>query len=312
MLPRRRHINPARVIQRTTSETMRIGGEPTAELIVGGHRPANLPPLYQHSHHHKKPPAIVSSASSASFVVTGVSTRAEPESPDDSGEEFSRQTDIDTPSFSEDTSYSQYTEDVDYCACEEIILKRCVNAVMSSTEDLLAQNAAIQALNNASNHSSPIQIITTKTSDSTDTHMPSPGRFIGRFQVVKVESIYPFRRGRWKCHDYVDNSEYAPRDGYEFYRGRFMKRKELEDIKKKMEDETFIFEAIDDDIKSVQPVTIVHNSATPLVFMNAPVLSSTYHPILRSSDHTADTSTYGRIPSPRSIIRPVSLAARAQ
>ncbi|XP_017769297.1 PREDICTED: uncharacterized protein LOC108557330 isoform X2 [Nicrophorus vespilloides] len=294
-MPRRRHNNN-RVIQRTTSETIRIGGETDAN-----HRPSNLPPP-----HTKK------TVSSASFVVTGVSTRADAatcDSPDDS-EEFSRQTDIETPSFSEDTSYSQYTEDVDYCACEEIILKRCVNAVMTASDEAPQEPTSSNAA------SSPIKIIT--SSSSSTSHIPSPGRFIGRFQVVKVESIHPFRRGRWICHDYVDNSEYAPKDGYEYFRGKFIKRKELEIIKKQMEQETFIFDPLMDINAQqgmhniTQPVALLHKNTAAQTFNSQKIISTTPRPILRTGCAPKRCSVFAQLTARYSNSNAVRLVVYTQ
>lgn len=60
---------------------------------------------------------------------------------------------------------------------------------------------------------------------------PPQDKFIGRFQVVKVESLAPFKRGRWVCHDYLDNSKHAPKDGYIYYNGRYLSSRQFEDIR---------------------------------------------------------------------------------
>ncbi|KAK5637776.1 hypothetical protein RI129_000042 [Pyrocoelia pectoralis] len=42
-------------------------------------------------------------------------------------------------------------------------------------------------------------------------------RFPGtRFKVVKVETSRPFRRGRWWCMDYLDESPYAPKNAFTY------------------------------------------------------------------------------------------------
>ena len=69
----------------------------------------------------------------------------------------------------------------------------------------------------------------------TTTHVliPHVCRQIGRFQIVKVESYGPFRRGRWICHDFLDNSIYEPQQDWTWFENRYILKTEFENIKTK-------------------------------------------------------------------------------
>ncbi|GJQ67101.1 hypothetical protein Trydic_g21976 [Trypoxylus dichotomus] len=185
--------------------------------------------------------------SKSSFVVTNVVSSAGIDSPEDEShsEEISRITDLETPSYSEET----YSKDVD----DEILPGAAVVNVGEENPvpfDVLIAAKSEQSPESVStnpfaleNQTSIIEVTTVQQtvtintpSTSTETHQDRDifvakcNRSIGRFQVVKVESIEPFYRGRWTCHDYLDNSQHAPAEGWVFHQDRFIKKSESQSI----------------------------------------------------------------------------------
>nr|CAI5833518.1 unnamed protein product [Callosobruchus analis] len=156
------------VIHRTTSETLRLG-----DYI------SQVRATIQSSSRKK---SQVTSPS-CSFQITGVSlTRYDigDDSADDLDEshtdDISRVTDNETPSFSED---SRDTDDPP------------VTAQDTTTETEPDTTTIVEDVEE------PPSEIREEVKDTS----------IGRFKVVKIESIAPFSRGRWTCFDYLDQSD---------------------------------------------------------------------------------------------------------
>lgn len=229
--PKPRPKRTARVICRTTSESLRLFDAETVSTAAVTHVTDNL------------------TQSKSSFVVTNVVSSAGIDSPEDEShsEEISRITDLETPSYSEET----YSKDVD----DEIV--PCGAGVVNLVEetpvpfDVLIAAKSEQSPESVStnpfaleNQTSIIEITTVEetaagiaaTTSSEGGHSEGDifvakcNRSIGRFQVVKVESIEPFYRGRWTCHDYLDNSQHAPAEGWVFHQDRFIKKSESQSI----------------------------------------------------------------------------------
>ncbi|KAK4871814.1 hypothetical protein RN001_015938 [Aquatica leii] len=198
------------VVHRTTSETIRLG-EP--DLLSNSSRQLNTvispPPLKQ---------------SSCSFQVTSVSVAQRTDYGDDSADDLdeshtddiSRVTDNETPSYSEDTC-SRDAEDNYNGYCSALC---SVTVIPSSSQ----YGLAIMPLSTTSSNDNSI---TNKASDETNTTESqglsnsdievATSRFPGtRFKVVKVETSTPFRRGRWWCMDYLDQSPYAPKNAFTY------------------------------------------------------------------------------------------------
>lgn len=69
---------------------------------------------------------------------------------------------------------------------------------------------------------------TPKTTTSTSTSNSPAVRTVGdRFKVVKTETIVPFRRGRWECMDYLDDSVHTPKDAYIYCNDRYVRASTL-------------------------------------------------------------------------------------
>ncbi|CAH1964457.1 unnamed protein product [Acanthoscelides obtectus] len=156
------------VVHRTTSETLRLG-----DYI------SQVRATIQ-STTRKKSQAT---SPSCSFQITGVSlTRYDigDDSADDLDEshtdDISRVTDNETPSFSED---SRDTDEPPVTAPDTTTeTETDTTTTVEETEE--PQSEAKEELKDLS---------------------------IGRFKVVKIESIVPFSRGRWTCFDYLDQSD---------------------------------------------------------------------------------------------------------
>ncbi|KAK5639477.1 hypothetical protein RI129_011969 [Pyrocoelia pectoralis] len=197
------------VIHRTTSETIRLGD---GDLLHNSSRQLTRvlspPPLKQ---------------SSCSFQVTSVSVTQRPDFGDDSADDLdeshtddiSRVTDNETPSYSEDTC-SRDAEDNYIGLCSAL----CSVTVIppSSQYGLAMMPLSTSPLNNDSTTN-----LTKASEESESQSLSSPdvevqtSRFPGtRFKVVKVETSRPFRRGRWWCMDYLDESPYAPKNAFTY------------------------------------------------------------------------------------------------
>ncbi|KAF5294768.1 hypothetical protein FQA39_LY00252 [Lamprigera yunnana] len=199
------------VVHRTTSETIRLG-EP--DLLSNPTRPRatviSPPPLKQ----------------SCSFQVTAVSVAQCTDYGDDSADDLdeshtddiSRVTDNETPSYSEDTC-SRDAEDNYSGYCSAL----CSVTVIPSTSQY---GLAIMPLNTSSVNDSLVIskasdvscATTTESQDLSSSEIEvATSRFPGtRFKVVKVETSAPFRRGRWWCMDYLDESPYAPKNAFTY------------------------------------------------------------------------------------------------
>ncbi|KAJ8941894.1 hypothetical protein NQ318_001749 [Aromia moschata] len=169
------------VIHRTTSETLRLGDD---TLSNHNHRVS-----VQGSSSRKKSQAT---SPSCSFQITGVSlTRCDigDDSADDLDEshtdDISRVTDNETPSFSED----------------------------SRDNDDPAQQVSY----NSAHTAVPQQQTAPKTEPEAKwKEKETRDLNLGRFKVVKIESVVPFSRGRWTCFDYLDHSDSTSKPSYVF------------------------------------------------------------------------------------------------
>ncbi|KAB0801361.1 hypothetical protein PPYR_05715 [Photinus pyralis] len=127
--------------------------------------------------------------SSCSFQVTAVSVTQRPDCGDDSADDLdeshtddiSRVTDNETPSYSEDTCSRDAEDYIGLCSA------LCSVTVIPPSSQY---GLAMMPLS-----TSPIST---------------------RFKVVKVETSTPFRRGRWWCMDYLDESPYAPKNAFTY------------------------------------------------------------------------------------------------
>lgn len=159
------------VIHRTTSETLRLGECVSAVSAV--------------SAASKKKSQTTSP--SCSFQITGVSlTRYDlgEDSADDLDEshtdDISRVTDNETPSFSEDSRdtdepYHQHQHNGPTNNQQPITIKPTHPTIVEATDDKWQEE------------------------QEQNTNVG-----LGRFKVVKIESVAPFSRGRWTCFDYLD------------------------------------------------------------------------------------------------------------
>lgn len=224
--PKARAKRTTRVICRTTSESLRLFDAETVSTTIVTHVADNL------------------TQSKSSFVVTNVVSSAGIDSPEDEShsEEISRITDLETPSYSEET----YSKDVD----DEIPGAGVVNVVDEnpvpfdvivaakseqspesvSTNPFALENQTSIIEVKAVQETLPTTAATSNENQQRDIFIAKCNRSIGRFQVVKVESIEPFYRGRWTCHDYLDNSQHAPAEGWVFHQDRFIKKSESRSI----------------------------------------------------------------------------------
>lgn len=208
------------VIHRTTSETIRLG---EADVLINNTSRQVLTAI--------SPPPL--KKSSCSFQITGVSLTQRADIGEDSADDLdeshtddiSRVTDNETPSISEDTC-SREAEDSYLGSCNAL----CSITVLPTTSQfglaiIPIDNCIIDSEEHTNN--SKDEIIS-KASDITNSTLypmnpkdssippatsPSNSRFPGtRFKIVKVETPEPFRRGRWMCLDYLDNSPYTPKN----------------------------------------------------------------------------------------------------
>ncbi|KAF5281222.1 hypothetical protein FQR65_LT14815 [Abscondita terminalis] len=200
------------VVHRTTSETIRLGDP---DSLNNSSRQLNTvispPPLKQ---------------STCSFQVTSVSVAQRPDYGDDSADDLdeshtddiSRVTDNETPSYSEDTCSRDAEENyAGYCSalCSVTVIPSVPQyglAIMPLNPSYPIDNSV------TSKASDEIGTTTVESQDlcSSDIEVTT-SRFPGtRFKVVKVETSTPFRRGRWWCMDYLDQSPYAPKNAFTY------------------------------------------------------------------------------------------------
>lgn len=229
--PKTKGKRTTRVICRTTSESLRLfDAEPVSTTAVT-HVVENL------------------TQSKSSFVVTNVVSSAGVDSPEDEShsEEISRITDLETPSYSEET----YSKDVDdeipqpvgagavNVIEENVCVPLDIVLLPAKSEQQSPESISANAPFALENQTSIIEVATvqeqpaantSKETEERDIFIAKCNRSIGRFQVVKVESIEPFYRGRWTCHDYLDNSQHAPAEGWVFHQDRFIKKSESQSI----------------------------------------------------------------------------------
>lgn len=165
------------VIHRTTSETLRLGDD-----ILNNHNQGRA----QTTNSRKK---SQTTSPSCSFQITGVSlTRYDvgDDSADDLDEshtdDISRVTDNETPSFSEDS------RDNDDQPQQTVYTTATTIPLSTPKADTEAKR---------------------KEKETRDVGL-------GRFKVVKIESVVPFSRGRWTCFDYLDQSENTSKSSYVF------------------------------------------------------------------------------------------------
>ncbi|XP_057330050.1 protein bunched, class 2/F/G isoform-like [Microplitis mediator] len=204
-------------INRTTTETMRLGEPDRTHPALGLSVPSNITP----SNQCKK--------KTSSFQITSVtvgsrmSNDAGEDSNDDLDEshgedtsiELSRITDIETPSYSEDT-FSK--EDVFFNASNAALSTAPVIPT-SSQYGLAIVPSEGGNVNNSTNDTNIntldiasvtdnniINLLSSTAKQDTDIReVHSHGRN-ERFKVVKIESTEPFKRGRWTCMDYLDHT----------------------------------------------------------------------------------------------------------
>ncbi|KAJ8926909.1 hypothetical protein NQ314_020761 [Rhamnusium bicolor] len=169
------------VIHRTTSETLRLGDD-----ILNNHNQVRV--SVQATSSRKKSQAT---SPSCSFQITGVSlTRYDigDDSADDLDEshtdDISRVTDNETPSFSED---SRDTDDQP-------------QQIVYTTATTVPQQQTAPKIDTETKW---------KEKETRDVGL-------GRFKVVKIESVVPFSRGRWTCFDYLDHTENSAKPSYVF------------------------------------------------------------------------------------------------
>ncbi|XP_050314310.1 protein bunched, class 2/F/G isoform-like isoform X1 [Anthonomus grandis grandis] len=171
------------VIHRTTSETLRLGDE-----VVNANQ-MRISTISRKKNQATSP--------SCSFQITGVISRydQEDESADDLDEshtdEISRVTDNETPSFSEDSRDDQHPA-----------------LQLPQTQQNFNQNVCTLAkppspVKKSPTPPPPSPIVQTIEEPK---KIKSNINDLGRFRVVKLESMAPFSRGRWTCYDYVDDS----------------------------------------------------------------------------------------------------------
>lgn len=242
------------IIQRTTSETIRLGKiEPRPRSLSNRTAmSANVP--------QRKCP-------SSSFQITGVSVIQKTDAGDDSADDLdeSRTDDIsrldnETPSYSEDT-FSRDTDDPQSCyagavnssnsPCYTTSSQYGLTVVPSGGTAVTVTAAATQAPTStvtrpvasvaasvASQPSSTATVSQASTnpppavSEAAKPPVTTSTRNIGdRFKVVKIESIVPFYRGRWKCIDYLDHSIHTPKDAYVYCDQQYVRASTLQQAK---------------------------------------------------------------------------------
>ncbi|XP_060525293.1 TSC22 domain family protein 1-like [Cylas formicarius] len=94
----------------------------------------------------------------------------------------------------------------------ELVASNAANVIPTSPQygvAIISSNVTVPAVHDfpAETVSLPIETsvdTTAKADDTKDIH-PAPSRN-DRFKVVKIASLEPFKRGRWKCMDYVDEA----------------------------------------------------------------------------------------------------------
>lgn len=192
------------VIHRITSETIRL-----SKMDL---KPDNKPKNSEISslQQSRKNP-------SGSFQITSVCLTGRFDTGEDSADDLdeSRTEDIsrldnETPSCSEDTSFSRDGDD-----CYLSSPNKSVPFTSSSAPTTTTSSTTV--------------VSTMYTTLTTSPASTSIGRTVGeRFKVVKMESVTPFTRGRWKCLDYVDHSKHTPPDGWVFCNDKYVKLTEVQ------------------------------------------------------------------------------------
>uniref|UniRef100_A0A8D8YC70 Protein bunched, class 2/F/G isoform n=1 Tax=Cacopsylla melanoneura TaxID=428564 RepID=A0A8D8YC70_9HEMI len=123
-------------------------------------------------------------------------------------EDISRVTDVDveneTPSYSEDTSYSK--EDVFFNTSTALSTAPVIPTSSQYGLAIVPPDNPSGVLKTSELHVVPdtvLNLVGVKHSEVVEnTHGPRNERF----KVVKIESTEPFKRGRWVCMDYLDHS----------------------------------------------------------------------------------------------------------
>lgn len=154
---------------------------------------------------------------SGSFQITSVCVTGRLDTGEDSADDLdeSRTEDIsrldnETPSFSEDT----FSRDGDECHN----INGCTTPSPNKTTVPSTSSAIVTATSS----------VTTVTEANTATATTSAiQRVSDRFKVVKIESVTPFHRGRWRCLDYVDYSKHTPSDGWVYRDDQYVKLSEV-------------------------------------------------------------------------------------
>lgn len=186
----RKNFNNVKVIHRITSETIRLN-----EMELKCNNKLKNTEISSLQQNRKNPPG-------SSFQITSVCLTGKFDTGDDSADDFdesrtddvSSRLDNETPSFSEDT--------------------------VSHDGDELYH---LQSSNNSKTN---VTIFNNTTSDASAS---AEGKSVGnRFKVVKIESVTPFHRGRWKCLDYIDNSKHIPSDGWIYCDDQYVKLSEIQ------------------------------------------------------------------------------------
>lgn len=224
-------------INRTTSETIRIAGlpdndkNPTMGQIgqLGQHCPPSVNNLTSTPNNNQCRKKTSSFQITSVTVGSRMSNDAGEDSNDDLDEshgedtsvEHSRieTTDIETPSYSEDT-FSK--DDVFFNTSNAALSTAPVIptssqyglAIVPSEPSGNASNSSndsnINALELASvTDNNIINLLSSNTKQDTDGVSIRDGVSHGRnerFKVVKIESTEPFKRGRWTCMDYLDHT----------------------------------------------------------------------------------------------------------
>lgn len=209
---RSRQNNRVNVIQRTTSETLRISE--SERISDNNFKPTKMSNQQQS---HKNNP-------SGSFQITGVSVTSKADTGDDSADDLdeSRTEDIsrldnETPSFSEDTC----SRDVDDTRASPITAPHTTSTPSGLTLVPLEEPANIKA-------TGAIPKIIKTTASTVIPVTTTSARMLGdRFMVVKIETPVPFFRGRWKCLDYLDHSIHTPKDGYVYCHDHYVKQSSI-------------------------------------------------------------------------------------
>lgn len=176
------------VIHRTTSETLRLRD---ADFVNNHSGPGRIQPT---AIGKKK-----STSTSCSFQITGISlTRSDAgdDSADDLDEshtdDISRITDNETPSISEDS------KDID-----DYLIQPRAQEKDNEEKELKRKESALE-----------------EEQKNLELKWKERDLRMGRFKVVKIESIAPFSRGRWTCFDYLDQSENILKSNSQLNSGR--------------------------------------------------------------------------------------------